>query len=45
MYLKDIIRRRKSSVEAGLREMIASGEIKRFGTGRSTYYLRSDALK
>ena len=35
----------RSSVEAGLREMIANGEIQRFGTGRSTYYLRSDALE
>lgn len=35
----------RSSVEAGLREMIANGEIVRFGTGRATYYLRSDALK
>lgn len=34
----------RSSVEASLRELIASGEIKRFGTGRATYYLRSDAL-
>ena len=34
----------RSSVEAGLRELIASGEIQRFGTGKSTYYLRSDAI-
>lgn len=35
----------KSSVEAGLRELIANDEICRFGSGRSTYYVRSDALK
>jgi len=35
----------RSSVEASLRELIANGEIQRFGTGRATYYLRSDALK
>lgn len=35
----------RSSVEAGLRELIANGEIKRFGNGRSTYYLRTDALE
>ena len=34
----------RSSVEAGLRELIAGGEIRRFGTGRSTFYVRSDAL-
>lgn len=34
----------RSSVEAGLRELIAKGEIQRFGTGRSTFYVRSDAL-
>ena len=34
----------RSSVEAGLRELISSGEIKRFGNGRSTYYLRSDSF-
>ena len=35
----------KSSVEAGLREMIANGEIQRFGKGKATYYLRSDAIQ
>ena len=35
----------RSSVEAGLRAMRASGEIQRFGTGRATYYLRSDAIR
>ena len=35
----------RSSVEAGLREMIENGEIQRFGKGKSTYYLRSDALQ
>ena len=35
----------RSSVEAGLRELITSGEIQRFGSGRSTYYLRSDAIR
>lgn len=35
----------RSSVEAGLRELIAKGEIQRFGTGRSTHYLRSDAIR
>ena len=35
----------RSSVEAGLRELIANDEIQRFGTGRSTYYVRSDAMK
>lgn len=35
----------RSSVEAGLRELIALGEIERFGAGKATYYLRSDALK
>ena len=35
----------RSSVEAGLRELIANDEIKRFGTGRSTYYVRSDAMR
>ena len=35
----------RSSVEAGLRELIALGEIQRFGAGKTTYYLRSDALK
>ena len=35
----------RSSVEAGLREMVASGEIQRFGTARATYYLRSDSIK
>ena len=34
----------RSSVEAGLRELIANGEIQRFGTGRSTFYIRADAL-
>lgn len=34
----------RSSVEAGLRELIANGEIQRFGKGRGTYYLRKDAL-
>lgn len=34
----------RSSVESSLRELISSGEIKRFGNGRATYYLRSDAL-
>lgn len=35
----------RSSVEAGLRELLATSEIKRFGQGRGTYYLRSDALQ
>ena len=35
----------RSSVEAGLRELIQKGEIQRFGTGRSTFYLRSDAVR
>lgn len=35
----------RSSVEAGLRELIAKGEIQRFGVGRATYYLRSDAVR
>ena len=35
----------RSSVEAGLRELIANGEIQRFGTARATYYLRSDAVR
>ena len=35
----------RSSVEAGLRELIAKGEIRRFGVGRATYYLRSDAVR
>ena len=35
----------RSSVEAGLRELLQNGEIRRFGTGRSTFYLRSDALR
>jgi len=35
----------RSSVEASLRELIATGDIMRFGTGRATYYLRSDAVK
>ena len=35
----------RSSVEASLRELIATGEIMRFGTGRATYYLRSDAIR
>lgn len=34
----------RSSVEAGLRELIANGEIQRFGTGRLTFYIRADAL-
>ena len=34
----------RSSVEASLRQLIASGQIKRYGTGKSTYYLRSDAV-
>ena len=33
------------SVEAGLRELIEDGEIQRFGFGRSTYYLQSDAIR
>ncbi|MBQ4396173.1 MAG: Fic family protein [Clostridia bacterium] len=33
----------RSSVESGLRELIATGEIQKFGNGKSTYYLRSDA--
>ena len=32
-----------SAVEAGLRELIRTGEIQRFGTGRSTVYLFSNA--
>ena len=35
----------RSSVEAALREMIANGEIQKFGSSRSTYYVRSDALE
>ena len=35
----------RSSVEAGLRELIQKGEIQRFGVGRSTFYLRSDAVR
>ena len=35
----------RSSVEAGLRELIQTHEIQRFGTGRATYYVRSDALQ
>lgn len=35
----------RSSVEAGLRELLANREIQRFGTGRSTHYLRSDAIR
>lgn len=35
----------RSSVEASLRELIVTGDIVRFGTGRATYYLRSDAIK
>lgn len=35
----------RSSVEAGLRELIVQGEIRRFGTGRSTFYIRSDAIQ
>ena len=35
----------RSSVEASLRELIQLGEIQRFGTGRSTFYLRSDAVR
>ncbi len=35
----------RSSVEGGLREMTENGEIKRFGKGRGTYYLRSDAIQ
>ncbi len=31
--------------EASLCKLIVNGEIQRFGTGRATYYLRSDALK
>lgn len=34
----------RSSVEGALRELLTEGEIKRFGKGRGTYYLRSDAL-
>ena len=33
----------RSAVEAGLRELIRTGEIRRFGTGRSTVYLCSEA--
>lgn len=33
----------RSSVEAGLRELLARGEIQRLGSGRATYYLRGDA--
>ena len=35
----------RSSVEESLRVLIANGEIQRFGSGRATYYLRSDALQ
>ena len=35
----------RSSVEAGLRELIQEGEIRRFGAGPTTYYLRSDAIQ
>lgn len=35
----------RSSVEESLRVLIANGEIQRFGSGRATYYLRSDALR
>ena len=35
----------RSSVEGGLREMIVSGEIQRFGKGKSTYYLRTDSIQ
>ena len=35
----------RSSVEAGLRELMATGEIQKYGTGRSTCYLRTDALR
>ena len=35
----------RSSVEAGLRELIRNGEIQKYGAGPSTYYLRSDALQ
>lgn len=35
----------RSSVEAGLRELVAKGEIQRFGAGRSTHYLRSDTIR
>lgn len=34
----------RSSVEGGLRELVENGEIQRFGKGRATYYVRSDAL-
>ena len=34
----------KSSVETALMELIRRGEVRRFGTGRSTFYVRSDAL-
>lgn len=33
----------RSSVESGLRELTANGEIQKFGSGKATYYLRSDA--
>ena len=35
----------RSSVEAGLRKLIQDGEVERFGTGRSTFYVRSDAVR
>ena len=35
----------RSSVEASLRELIANGEIQRFGSGRATYYIRADAIQ
>lgn len=35
----------RSSVEAGLRELIQEGEIQKYGAGPATYYLRSDAIQ
>lgn len=35
----------RSSVEQGLRDLLAGNEIQKFGAGRTTYYLRSDAIR
>ena len=35
----------RSSVEQGLRDLLAGKEIQKFGMGKATYYLRSDAIR
>ena len=35
----------RSSVELGLRELLKNDEIRKFGAGRATYYIRTDAIR